>query len=49
MAISHATLICFNVSQIKKCFAQKLAEGMLSFQVADASDSGLDPMVAKTL
>ena len=34
-AISKATVICFNVSQITKCFAQKLNEGMLTFIIAD--------------
>ena len=38
-AISHATVICFNVNQIKRCFAQKLAEGMLTFQVAESKDT----------
>ena len=31
-------MICFNVSQIKKCFAQKLNEGMVTFQVADSDE-----------
>ena len=30
-AISHATVLCFNVSQIKRCLAQKMAEGMVTF------------------
>ena len=49
-AISHATVICFNVSQIKRCLAQKLNEGMVTFQVAeskDSSESQVKPMNAR--